>query len=66
MLARCDAALIIGDNALFCSIDGIGPATAGAVTATDVDREDRSGRGLDEMTGLPFVWAFWAGRPTAR
>ncbi len=46
MLARCDAALVIGDNALFA---GSGPPRL------DVGEE------WTKMTGLPFVWAFWAG-----
>jgi chorismate dehydratase len=53
MLSRCDAALVIGDNALFL---------------------EHSSRGLEKidlgeawfrMTGLPFVYAFWAGRAGA-
>jgi chorismate dehydratase len=51
MLAACDAALIIGDPALF-----LDPA------ATGVEKIDL-GEHWTEMTGLPFVWAFWAGRP---
>jgi chorismate dehydratase len=53
MLARCDAALIIGDPALF-----LDPADLG-VRKIDLGEE------WTEMTGLPFVWAFWAGRPGA-
>jgi len=53
MLARCDAALLIGDPALWT---------------------DHAARGLQKIdlgaewtahAGLPFVWAFWAGRPGA-
>ena len=53
MLARCDAALLIGDPALWA---------------------DHASRGVEKIdlgeqwtahTGLPFVWAFWAGRPGA-
>ena len=53
MLARCDAALLIGDPALWT---------------------DHAARGLDKIdlgehwtahSGLPFVWAFWAGHPEA-
>ena len=53
MLQRCDAALIIGDPALF------------------LDERRRRLRKIDlgeewtAMTGLPFVWAFWAGRSGA-
>jgi len=51
MLAHCDAALIIGDHALF-----LDPA---AVEKIDLGDE------WTRMTGLPFVYAFWAGRPGA-
>ena len=58
MLASCDAALLIGDNALF--------QQAGQVTAhlrqVTVQKIDL-GEVWTTMTGLPFVWAFWAGRP---
>jgi chorismate dehydratase len=50
MLRRCDAALIIGDPALFLDHERLG---AGKI---DLGEEWTS------MTGLPFVWAFWAGR----
>jgi chorismate dehydratase len=51
MLAAADAALLIGDPALFAD-----PAAHGA---TKIDL----GEVWTAMTGLPFVWAFWAGRP---
>ena len=51
MLEQCDAALIIGDPALY-----LDPAAAG-VEKIDLGEE------WTTMTGLPFVWAFWAGRP---
>jgi chorismate dehydratase len=51
MLQECDAALIIGDPALF--ID----AAAAGVEKIDLGEQWTS------LTGLPFVWAFWAGRP---
>ena len=51
MLAACDAALIIGDPALF-----LDPVAKG------VEKIDL-GEHWTEMTGLPFVWAFWVGRP---
>lgn len=51
MLSRCDAALIIGDAALFLDHDALG--------ARKIDL----GAEWTAMTGLPFVWAFWAGRP---
>jgi chorismate dehydratase len=50
MLERCDAALLIGDPALYLETEPIG------VTKVDLGAEWTS------MTGLPFVWAFWAGR----
>lgn len=51
MLARCDAALIIGDAALFLDHEAAG------LRKVDLGEE------WTAMTGLPFVWAFWAGRP---
>jgi chorismate dehydratase len=53
MLATADAALLIGDPALFSD-----PAALG-VTKIDL------GSVWTEMTGLPFVWALWAGRAGA-
>ncbi len=53
MLKRCDAALLIGDRALF-----IDHETAG-LEKIDLGEE------WTTMTGMPFVWAFWAGRPGA-
>ena len=51
MLGECDAALVIGDNALFLDHDALG------VEKVDLGEE------WIGMTGLPFVYAFWAGRP---
>jgi chorismate dehydratase len=56
MLARCDAALIIGDNALFEP-----PNVEHRLPVEVVDL----GQAWTEMTGLPFVYAFWAGLPDA-
>lgn len=53
MLARADAALIIGDNALLLDHEAAG------VTKVDL------GAVWTESTGLPFVYAFWAGRDGA-
>src|SRR4029079_1886172 len=50
MLATCDAALLIGDPALF--------ADYRALEADKIDLGDT----WTSLTGLPFVWAFWAGR----
>lgn len=51
MLASCDAALIIGDPALYFD-----------PSEKRVEKIDL-GEQWTAMTGLPFVWAFWAGRP---
>ncbi len=51
MLAENDAALIIGDNALFA------PRYYKDMTIADLGKE------WYEMTSLPFVFAFWAGYP---
>jgi chorismate dehydratase len=51
MLRECDAALVIGDNALFADHEALG------LEKVDLGEE------WIGMTGLPFVYAFWAGRP---
>jgi chorismate dehydratase len=51
MLNACDAALVIGDNALFAD-----------QTALGLEKIDLGEEWIG-MTGLPFVYAFWAGRP---
>lgn len=53
MLARADAALLIGDVALDAD-----PAAHGA-TKIDLGEQWRA------LTGLPFVYAMWTGRPDA-
>lgn len=53
MLRRCDAALLIGDPALFFDHASRG------LTKVDLGEE------WARLTGLPFVWAFWAGRRAA-
>jgi chorismate dehydratase len=53
MLARADAALIIGDNALFLDEQAAG------VRKIDLGEE------WTAMTGLPFVYACWTGWPDA-
>jgi cyclic dehypoxanthinyl futalosine synthase len=53
MLERHDAALVIGDPALFFDHEPAG------VLKIDLGEQWTS------MTGLPFVWAFWAGRAGA-
>lgn len=52
MLRYCDAALLIGDAALFFDYEPSG------LRKVDLGQE------WTAMTGLPFVWAFWAGRPS--
>jgi chorismate dehydratase len=82
MLAHADAALIIGDNALFldeAELSAVGsrlsatshepPATSSEPPATShqpprIEKIDL-GSAWTAMTGLPFVYAFWAGRPDA-
>jgi chorismate dehydratase len=53
MLKRCDAALVIGDPALYLDHQAAG------LTKIDLGEE------WTRLTGLPFVWAFWAGRAGA-
>jgi chorismate dehydratase len=53
MLERADAALVIGDVALFAEHERLG------LSKIDLGAE------WTAMTRLPFVYAFWAGRPGA-
>jgi chorismate dehydratase len=53
MLSLADAALVIGDSALLVPTDG-----------QRFEKIDL-GEVWTKATGLPFVWAFWAGRPGA-
>ena len=53
MHKRCDAALLIGDRALFTEHE-----------TAEFEKVDL-GEEWVAMTGLPFVWAFWAGRSNA-
>jgi chorismate dehydratase len=53
MLHRCDAALLIGDPALFLDHQRLG--------ANKIDL----GEEWKALTSLPFVWALWAGRRSA-
>ena len=59
MLDRCDAALIIGDNALLLDHQSAILKPQSAIEKVDL------GEAWSALTGLPFVWAFWAGRPDA-
>jgi chorismate dehydratase len=77
MLDECDAALLIGDNALFANPElpaGSRSAESAASEGsrlTTGSRRPSTIRKIDlgdvwtTMTGLPFVWAFWAGRAGA-
>jgi chorismate dehydratase len=68
MLAHDDAALIIGDNALF--LDPASHERRAAVpeprttAPAEIEKIDLGDAWL-KLTGLPFVYAFWAGRPDA-
>jgi chorismate dehydratase len=59
MLARADAALIIGDTALF--LDPQSTVLGSPSTIAKIDL----GALWTQSTGLPFVYAFWAGWPHA-
>jgi chorismate dehydratase len=68
MLAHADAALIIGDTALFLDESELSAVRA-QLSATShqplrIEKIDL-GSAWTGMTGLPFVYAFWAGRPDA-
>jgi chorismate dehydratase len=56
MLARGDAALLIGDKALVWEPEMVRRKPDSIVQKIDL------GGAWTSMTGLPFVWAFWAGR----
>src|SRR5262249_39602278 len=67
MLAHCDAALLIGDNALFAEVRLKADTTIDVRSVRlqpDLEKIDL-GEVWTRMTGLPFVYAFWAGRPSA-
>jgi chorismate dehydratase len=73
MLARCDAALMIGDRALFLESqtsglkpDAFGEAEDGRVRAparANAYEKIDLGEVWSRTTGLPFGYALWAGRP---
>jgi chorismate dehydratase len=78
MLVDSDAALIIGDNALVqqsgeiplaSSASSVHGSARGTETSRNADRVIVEKIDLGEVwttaTGLPFVYAFWAGRPDA-
>ena len=60
MLEHCDAALIIGDNALLLEHRKF---EVGSLKS-EIEKIDL-GEAWQTLTGLPFVYAFWAGRPDA-
>jgi len=62
MLERADAALIIGDNALFLG-EGVVSVGRGAEARQVTVQKIDLGALWMTTTGLPFVYAFWAGRP---
>ncbi len=71
MLEVADGALVIGDNALFldrAALDAVAVDVAArrGVPSTRITVEPIDlGQVWTEWTGLPFVYAFWAGRPEA-
>ena len=62
MLERADAALIIGDMALFLNDGPVRVGTGADERSVAVQKVDL-GALWTRSTGLPFVFAFWAGRP---
>ena len=66
MLARADAALIIGDNALFLNPQSVNPQSESAIRhpQSAIQKHDL-GELWTQTTGLPFVYAVWAGWPDA-
>jgi chorismate dehydratase len=84
MLERCDAALVIGDNALLLDHSTVRPKRDTSTEYRVPSPESRVpspesrvpspespvekidlGEAWQTLTGLPFVYAFWAGRPDA-
>jgi chorismate dehydratase len=59
MLARCHAAVLIGDTALFLNEAEVRLHGAAGLEKIDL------GEVWTQATGLPFVYAFWAGRAAA-
>ena len=59
MLAQADAALIIGDNALFLNPESAIRNPQSSILKVDL------GQLWTDTTGLPFVYAVWAGWPEA-
>lgn len=72
MLEQCDAALIIGDRALFLDPAAVRlPLRTARGRQPDLEKVHPDLEKIDlgevwtALTGLPFVYAFWAGRPDA-
>jgi predicted solute-binding protein len=71
MLAAADAALIIGDTALFLDFRSIGQNQSPLTTQSAITSHQSTISKIDlgdlwtRSTGLPFVYAFWAGWPDA-
>jgi chorismate dehydratase len=61
MLAEADAALVIGDKALFLSAGPVEIGFGAQARTVQVEKIDLGDLWL-KTTGLPFVYAFWAGR----
>lgn len=61
MLAEADAALVIGDKALFLEPGPLQVGEGAGARTVMVEKIDLGALWL-ETTGLPFVYAFWAGR----
>jgi len=61
MLAEADAALVIGDKALFLNAGPLQVGEGSAARTVLVEKIDLGELWLT-ATGLPFVYAFWAGR----
>ena len=68
MLDRGDAALMIGDNALIWEPETVRlPSTSLTPGKQDTTSDNSTitkidlGEAWTSLTGLPFVWAFWAG-----
>ena len=65
MLTRCDAALIIGDAALLLDHTKVRQQQSPVAGPQSPVEKIDLGEVWTSMTGLPFVYAFWAGRPGA-
>lgn len=64
MLETADAALVIGDNALFLNAGSVTIGVGSSSRTVLVEKIDLGELWL-KTTGLPFVYAFWVGRTDA-